>query len=76
MNYQHYTDGLATLQPDVQAYIKKCVATHECRMTRRVNIDYLSILEKDSGMLESIEALDILTDRQWNEVFEHQRENY
>jgi len=68
MNYQDYLDGLATLPVDVQAYIKKAVDRQNNIKTKEVNIKYLALVEKDSGEVDAINYLKLLTDTQWAEV--------
>ena len=71
MNYQHYLDGLATLQPDVQKYIKECVAYRHDQRTALVDSLYLEVLEEHMGWVESTHQLDLLDDGDWEAVYEH-----
>jgi hypothetical protein len=74
MNYQDYLDALETLPLDVKDYIKCRVDACKDRHYKRVLVDYMEIIEKDSHILESIKYLEVLTDGQWDEVIKHYEE--
>ena len=74
MNYQDYLDALETLPLDVKDYIKCRVDACKDRHYRRILVDYMEIIEKDSHILESIKYLEVLTDGQWDEVIKHYEE--
>ena len=75
MNYQDYLDGLVTLPVDVQEYIKKAVDRQNNSATVTVNRKWVALLEKDSGYVDAINYLDLLTDTQWAEVYAYYEED-